>query len=281
MYCDKITFVIFTYNEEARIERAVCNFKDFGKVLVVDNLSTDRTRDIAMAAGVDVLVHKNPGWVEDENTVAVVKAAVTTPWLYWAYSDEIVDTGTMNAMLQTVEAGSHSIVNIARKNYYYGAFCEGAYQNTLNRAFLKDAIDFSGNTIHRFGRVMVASAAIKFLDPSKYFVHHFISNSAKSYLRSLDGYTDIEAAHEALPSPGRLLLRVVKGFLGNYVVRGGRKAGNAGFYLGLQMVYYELLLAMKVYERVHRLTTSTIEDRNNRIRDALLVDLERTRTNAR
>ena len=275
MYCDKITFVLFTYNEEARVERAIRNFRPFGRVLVVDNLSTDRTRDLAVAAGAEVLEHRNPGWVEDEHTVAVVKAALRTPWVYWGYADEIVDRPTMDAMLEVIEAGGHSIVNIARKNYYYGAFTGSAYVNTLNRAFRKDAIDFTGNTIHRFGKETVPASAIKVLDPDRYYVHHFISNTAKAYVRTLDGYTDIEAERARFKAPWKMLLSIAKTYFVNYFLRGGRKAGRPGFYLAAAMAYYQLLLEMKIYEREQGLTTLTIEDRNNAQRDALLAELER------
>ena len=273
-FCDQITFVIFTFNEGARVERAVRNFTRCGRVLVVDNCSSDNTADLAIAAGAQVLRHQNPGWVEDEETVRIVKAAVATPWIYWGYSDEIVDRDTLAALLQVVEEGRHAIVNIARKNYFYGSFTHEAYRNTMNRAFLKDAIDFSGNTIHRFGQPTVPDAMIKALDPDRFFVHHFISNTARSYVGTLDGYTDIEAAHAPFKSPPVMLLAMLKDFLVNYFLRGGRRAGRAGFYLGMAMLYYRLLLTMKVYEREHGLTRGTIEERNNQVRDRLLVDLE-------
>ena len=272
---DKITFVIFTFNEAARVERAVRNFAPYGQVLVVDNCSTDATAELAVAAGARVLRRQNPGWVEDEGTVAAVKAAVSTPWIYWGYSDEIVDRDTMAALHEAIEDGRYSIVNIARKNYFYGRFVADAYRNTMNRAFLKDAIDFTGNTIHDFGRVTVLPERIKALDPDRYFVHHFISNTAKSYMHTLDGYTDIEASHAPFKSPPAMLLEMLKDFVANYFLRGGRRAGRAGFYLAMSMLYYRLLLTMKVYEREQGLTRSSIEDRNNVVRDRLLADLER------
>ena len=275
MFSHQITFVLFMFNEEARIERAVRNFLPFGRVLVVDNHSTDRTVEIARSLGADVLLHKNQGWVEDEHTTTVVKAAVQTPWLYWGFSDEIVDRGTMEAMLAAVEGGKCSIVNIARKNYYYGEFTHDAYRNTQTRAFKKEAVDFRGNVIHSFGKPTVPDSDICYLDPDRHFVHHFISNTAKSYMGSLDRYTDIEAAHSQPMSPLKMLMRMARGFLGHYFLKGGHKAGRAGVYLGLQTSMYTLMLCMKAYERVNDLSTPTIEARNNRIRDRLLQDLER------
>lgn len=274
MFSNKITFVLFMFNEEARIERAVRNFLPFGRVLVVDNHSTDRTVEIARQLGTDVLLHKNMGWVEDEHTTSVIKATVQTPWIYWGFADEIVDRPTMDAMLSAIEGGHCSIVNIARKNYYYGEFCHDAYRNTQHRAFKKEAIDFAGNVIHSFGRATVPESEIVYLDPERYFVHHFISNTAKSYMGSLDRYTDIEARHTPSMAPARMLLRMVRSFVGHYFVKGGRKAGRAGLYLGLQMAFYHLLLSMKSYERERQLDVQSIEARNNVARDRLLKDLD-------
>ncbi len=273
MHFDDVTFVIFAFNEQARIERVVANFKDFGRVLVVDNLSTDRTRELAIANGAQVLEHKNPGWVENEKTVGVVKSAVTTPWIYWAYADEIVDGPTMRAALAAVRAGNVDIVGIVRKNYYYGAFCHEAYASTQNRLFRKDAIDFTGNEIHCFGRATVPESSILVLDPKKYFIHHFISNDAKSYVRTIDSYTEIQASRAALKGCGAMIAHALKGFLANYLLRKGYRAGLPGLFIALQMVYYEFLLNMKAYEIRHGLNVAAIEDKNNAVRDTLLSNL--------
>jgi len=275
MYSDKITFVLFMFNEEARVDRAVRNFIKHGRVLIVDCFSTDRTCEIAISLGAEILKYQNHGWVEDEVTTDLIKATVKTPWIYWGFADEIVDRATMDAMIAAVEGERYAIVNIARKNYYYGEFCHDAYESTQNRAFKKEAIDFKGNRIHSFGKTTVPESAILYLDPNDHWVHHFISNTAKVYNRSLDSYSDIEAADAPLPSPLKMLVRMIGGFVRNYFVRGGRKAGRAGLYLGMQMAFYQLMIAMKAYEREHKLVKETIEDRNNKIRDGLLAELER------
>jgi glycosyltransferase involved in cell wall biosynthesis len=275
MYSEKITFVLFMFNEEARVERAVRNFNKFGRVLIVDCFSTDRTCEMAVALGAEILKYQNHGWVEDEHTTSLIKATVKTPWIYWGFADEIVGRATMDEMISAVEGGKYAIVNIARKNYYYGEFCHAAYRNIQNRAFLKDAIDFKGNRIHHFGKATVPESSILYLDPGKHFVHHFISNTAKVYNRTIDSYSDIEAVDTPLSSPLKLLARMAVGFLKNYYIYGGRKAGMAGFYLGMQQSFYHLMIAMKVHEREHNLVKLTIEERNNEIRDGLLAQLER------
>ena len=126
-YNSPITFVVFTYNEEQRIEWVIKNFSGWGPVLVVDSFSEDRTVEIAKSYGCEVLLHKNHGWVEDNETVTKVKAAVKTAWIYWAFADEMVDESTLAAILKAARSGKFRIVNIIRKNYYYGKFCHNAY----------------------------------------------------------------------------------------------------------------------------------------------------------
>ena len=267
-----ITFVLFTFNEEQRIERVILNFIKYGKVLLVDNESTDRTREIAMKYGCGVLINKNAGWVEDEVTTARVKAAVQSEWIYWGFADEMVGAETMDAILFAVDSGTCDIVNIARKNYYYGKFCHDAFAARTNRIFRKNSIDFTGNKIHLFGRVDPKARIHKL--PLKHYVHHFISNTAKSYLHALDGYTDVESTEDRpVPSMLRLILSGGKMIAGNLLFRGGYKAGTPGFFLVVQMVYYRWLSAMKLYERKALLDRGAIELRNDVFRDQILRSL--------
>jgi glycosyltransferase involved in cell wall biosynthesis len=275
MYSDKITFVLFMFNEEARVERAVRNFNKHGRVLIVDCFSTDRTCELAVALGAEILKYQNHGWVEDEETTSLIKATVKTPWIYWGFADEIVDRATMDKMLTAIESGKYAIVNIARKNYYYGEFCQASYSGIQNRAFQKDAIDFRGNRIHHFGKPTVPESSIAYLDPRKHFVHHFISNTTKVYLRTIDSYTDIEAVDAPVRSSVKLLVRMTAGFMNNYFFRGGRRAGKAGFYFCMLNALYQLMTAMKVHEREFNLVKLTIEEHNNKVRDELLAELER------
>jgi glycosyltransferase involved in cell wall biosynthesis len=267
-----ITFVIFTFNEEQRIERVILNFVRFGRVLLVDNESTDRTLEIAMQYGCDVLINKNAGWVEDELTTARVKAAVQSEWIYWGFADEMVGAETMDAILFAVNSGKCDIVNIARKNYYYGEFCHDAFAARTNRVFRKDSIDFTGNKIHLFGRVD-PKARIHEL-PLEHYVHHFISNTAKSYLHAMDGYTDVESTEDRpVLSMVRLILSGGKMIVGNLLFRRGYQAGTPGYFLVAQMVYYQWLSAMKLYEKQALLDRGAIELKNDVFRDQILQSL--------
>jgi glycosyltransferase involved in cell wall biosynthesis len=275
---DAITFVVFTYNEEKRLEWAIKNFLPWGRLLVVDNYSEDRTVEIAKSYGCEVLLNKNAGWVEDAVTVSRVKAAVQTEWIYWGFADELVSAETLDAIIAAVESGKHSIVNIARKNHYYGKFCYDAFADRLNRIFRKEAIDFSNNTIHLFGTPTVPESSICFLDSKRHYVHHYISYVAKNYCNVMDRYTDTQATGTADRFSGLslwktmffLFARSAKLVVWNLLLRGGYKAGAAGLYLVLENVYYQWLLNMKDYERRNGLSVAEVERLNDADRGKLL-----------
>lgn len=274
MYNEKITFTIFTYNEELRIDRVVRNFLPYGKVLVVDNFSTDRTVEIASTLGAEIFLHKNPGWVEDEDTTTKVLNFIKTPWIYWGYADEMVEIHTLAEIHKIIERGHHKIISIPRKNYYYGKSCGTAYAGRLPRIFQKDAIDFKGNKIHHFGRPTVPDQEILHLDIRKHSVHHFISNTTKSQLNTTDRYTDIDSKTAKYEPMAICLLKIAKTFIGNYFGRGAYKAGTAGLFMSIQTSLYQLLLAMKAFEVHHGITKQEIEARNDIIRDRILSDLK-------
>jgi glycosyltransferase involved in cell wall biosynthesis len=269
----RITFVIFTFNEEKRIERVVRNFVNFGDVLVVDNESTDRTREIAQKHGCDILINKNAGWVEDEVTTARVQAAAKTDWIYWGFADEMVDRAAIEMIIAAVRSDKYDIVNIARKNYYYGTFCHDLSPDRMNRIFRKNAIDFSGNKLHCFGRVVPGTRIHKL--PLKHFVHHFISNTAKSYLHAMDRYTDMENMEDRAPlSLLRLFVSTAKTIILNVLIRRGYRGRTPGCLLMCNIVYYRWLSAMKNYEKRLHLDRDVIELRNDQLRDHILRSLQ-------
>jgi glycosyltransferase involved in cell wall biosynthesis len=271
--CESLTFVIFTYNEERRLPFVIRNLINVGRILIADAHSDDKTVEIARAHGCDVLTRddKDIGYVEHPYIVAQIWAAVQTEWIYWGFADEIADEATLNAIVTAVQSSDYQIVNIARKNYYYGELIDRAFVARTNRVFKKDAIDFSTHRIHHFGRVAVPEEQICYLDPNKYFVHHFISNDAKTYLRTMNNYTDIDAvSFEGSQSGFVLGLKLVKLFTYEYLIRGAYRSGFAGLALVLQMMNYKCLLTMKAYEISHGLNDGGVELLNDKKRTAIL-----------
>lgn len=84
-----LTVFVLTLNEELYIQRCLERLLPWaGEVLVVDSGSTDRTREIAAAAGARVIEQPWLGWVAQHH--AAMDAA-TFDWCFKVDADEVVD----------------------------------------------------------------------------------------------------------------------------------------------------------------------------------------------
>lgn len=267
-----ITFVIFTYNEENRIERVIRNFKDYGNILIADNKSTDRTIEIARNYNCKIFTReKHYVFVENQELVEALYSQVNTDWIYWGFADEMLDKETLIKIQSLISDNKYDIINIDRKNYYYGKFCYNLYHARTNKIFKKHAIDFSNNRIHGMGTPAVREENIYNLN-DKYFVHHFISNNASSYLNTINKYTDseIESNDPSQKSLLYFLFLISRAIIKEYFFNKGYKAGYAGLALTQLMLNYSFIKQMKLYENEKALNTSSIEESNNAYRNTLL-----------
>ena len=267
-----ITFIIFTYNEEKRIERVIKNLRGHGKILIADNKSTDNTLIIAKSYGCDIYIReKTCVYVETAEMMAALKSEVTTDWVYWGFADEMLELKTLNKIDGLITEDEYDVISIDRKNYYWGRFCYDAYASRTNKIFKVDAINFDGNKIHGFGKL--SSDSIRVYDlPSDYYVHHFISNNIESYLNTINRYTNIESTQAILSK--NVFTSVFRVLVGGFVIqlflKGAYKAGYSGLALVCINSFYTIINNLKTIELNIGLNSGGIEKLNNRTRDDIL-----------
>ncbi len=266
-----ITFVILTFNEAARIERVIKNFIGYGNVLLADDNSTDGTLEIARSYGCEILIRtRKYDYIEDEHLINLVCETVKTEWVYWGFADEMLEKETLDQIASIITADKYDIINIDRKNYYYGKFCYNVHHARMNKIFKKKTIDFTDNKIHGFGNPLVHSKRICQL-PDKYFVHHFISYTTYAYLNVINRYTELERPSRRKLSPILLFLYLFqRAFFVHFIKEKGYKAGFAAIALIELHMFYLLVKNMKFYEKQNDLTFTKIENVNNNFRINIL-----------
>jgi glycosyltransferase involved in cell wall biosynthesis len=272
---NNITFVIFTYNEERRIERVIKNFKDYGKILIADNRSTDRTQEIALRFGCDILVRENEYiFVENQELVNLIYSRIDTQWVYWAFADEMVDKPTLDEILKNVNSNKYDVINIDRKNYYYGKFCHDLLHSRTSKVLKKGAIDFRGNEIHSMGKVVVPLSRVCFLS-NKFFVHHFISFTVSDTLNTINRYSEAEvkAKYKHKVSIMYIYYQITKHIIKNYIFSKGYKSAYAGLQAIMMHICEEWVRDIKHYESDNHINMLTIENAYNVERDKILINL--------
>src|SRR3989344_3846470 len=87
-----ITFVLFSFNEEKRIEYIVRNLVPYGEVFVLDGGSTDRTGEIAEKFGAKFVIRPKSEKVhlETQEMLDFAKSLVKTDWIFWSYVDNLL-----------------------------------------------------------------------------------------------------------------------------------------------------------------------------------------------
>ncbi|MCS6098308.1 glycosyltransferase [Shewanella baltica] len=269
---ENITFIIFTYNEEKRIERVIKNLHGHGKILIADNKSTDNTLAIAKSYGCDIYIRdKTCVYVETAEMMAALKQEVTTDWVYWGFADEMLELKTLNEMNRLIVQDNYDVISIDRKNYYWGRFCYDAYASRTNKIFKVDAINFEGNKIHGFGKL--SSDSIRVYDlPSDYFVHHFISNNIESYLNTINRYTNIEASTAIASNyiPFRIVKLISSAIINQFFMKNAYKAGTAGLALVCIQTVYSVINLLKSIEINQNLVDGKIEMLNNMKREEII-----------
>lgn len=127
-----ITVVVLTKNEEANMQRALENIKDFAeRIVVVDSGSTDRTLEIAKEYGADIYSHSWKHYADQFNW-ALKNTDISTTWVYRLDADEVPTPELKAEMLEAAKNNTNSSTNaflIRYKIFFLGKFLKhgGAY----------------------------------------------------------------------------------------------------------------------------------------------------------
>lgn len=275
MVNSNITFVVFTFNEERRIEYVLRCFKDYGKILTVDNYSTDRTVEIAKNYGAEVYFYKNIGWVEDEKEVEFVLNKVITDWIYWGSVDELCPKKLLEKFVEVSNQNKYRIVYAKRENMHYGLENLGLEHAYQVRLFMKGSIDFKGNRIHHFGKIVCLPDEILYLPKTDdYSVYHFSTYNVQKIEIACSKYSDIEAQHNLDNgikfSLIKMSLTPIKMFIKYYIVNGGWKFGLHGLIMTAQYCFFRFNVMAKTWEKENNISLETIEQQYDKLKEEFL-----------
>ena len=278
---DQITFLVFTYNEERRLESYLRCIQGWGRIVIIDNHSTDRTREIAAQYTENIYSFRNPGYIENKETMDFALAKVTTRWAYLGYVDELLPKKLLESLKRVAEEDRYSIVEIYRKNFMYGQEIFNYGKHHL-RMFIPGSVDFTDNIVHKLGRSLVPARQIcKIPASDETSLWHFSSYNTCRLELAHNRYADLEAkqCHEMLGkkfSGLRALWKLVFYFWGTYLGLGGWRGGWPGFFISVQIAYFKFSIEARLWEYDNGLSLDVIEQRYDKLKEHLLAQQEKT-----
>ncbi len=183
-----ISACIISYNEEARIEdclRSLVPVAD--EIVVVDSLSTDRTREIAARYTDRIIKQPFLGHVEQKN-LAVSKAS--HDWILSLDCDERLDERLTESILAVKDRLDEAdAYRMARRTFYVWRWLDHCwYPDYKVRLFNRNTARWGGTNPH--DRVEVQGGNIVTLPGN---ILHYSFDSISDHLKTLDSFTEIGA----------------------------------------------------------------------------------------
>lgn len=272
----QLTFLVFTFNEERRLEHYLRCIQGWGQIIIIDNHSTDRTHEIASRYTERIYTFRNPGYIENKETMDFALSKVTTQWVYLGYVDELLPKPLLGQLTQIVQENRYKIVEIYRKNFMYGQEVFNYGKHHL-RMFVPGAVDFTGNIVHKLGKFLVPSNQIYQVPASdQTSLWHFSSYNTCKLELAHNRYSDMEAKqrYEVLEqkfSGLRALWKLVFYFWGTYLGLGGFRGGWPGLFISIQIAYFKFSIEARLWEYDNDLSLAEIERRYDRLKENLLA----------
>ncbi len=267
-----VSALILTLNEEINISACLDSLSWCDDVVVLDSLSTDRTRAIAVERGARVVQRAFDNWSAHQNW-AVANIEFRHPWVLYLDADERCDAELCNEILQRARPEApEAAFRVRRKDYFMGHWLKHAqlYPSWLVRLFRPRQIRYE----RLVNPVAVVDGPVGEL--AGHIFHYPFSHGVSHWIARHNRYSDLEAIEAAKvreqrsasgsiwsrdPNERRRALKdiffqlparpLVK-FLYYYAWRRGFLDGRAGFTYATLQAIYEYMIACKGLELERR-----------------------------
>lgn len=243
----RLSVVIVTRNEEARIRACLESVAWGDELIVVDAESEDKTASIARELTDQVIVRPWPGYAAQKN-YGLERARGA--WILSLDADEIVSPALRAEMEQVVKHdGPADGYSVPRRNIFWGRWVRhgGLYPDRQVRLFRRGRGRFTERRVHESVHV---DGEVR---PLAGHLEHRSYRDVSDFLARADRYATLAA--EDLLARGRrvhvwdFVLRPLGRFVGMYVLERGFLDGARGFLLAALYAYYVLIRCAKMWER--------------------------------
>jgi len=190
----KLSAIVITHNEESTIKRCLASVAFADEIIVVDSGSTDKTLSIARSAGARVFEHPWGGFGAQKNYGA---QQATAEWVLFIDADEEVTSELKQSIITAV-------ANPAAPDFYWlkittvflGKELRHLYGHNP-RLFRRARGQWTEDFVHEQvetvdgSRIRLGDSLSKLLSSP---LMHYSHDTVKSYLSSMERYTDLDAA---------------------------------------------------------------------------------------
>jgi glycosyltransferase involved in cell wall biosynthesis len=265
-----ISVLILTHNEERNLPRCLESVKWSDDVLVLDSYSTDRTVEIAKAAGIRVIQRTFDDFAGQRN-FGLRHGCLRHEWVLHLDADEVVTPALFDELRQVGQSGEKDAYRLASCLMFRGRWLRHAgmyptYQVRFGRKHRLSFVQVGHGQRETTPLERVGTLAQPLL-------HYSYSKGLDDWFAKHNRYATAEARqafqergerllnwrglftrdamrrHRALKQlTSRMPLRPTLRFVYMYVLRGGWRDGTAGFTYCRLLAFYEYMIVLKLRE---------------------------------
>jgi (heptosyl)LPS beta-1,4-glucosyltransferase len=248
---DRISAVVITKNEAHNVERCLRSLAPVAdEIVVVDDASTDGTRELCERLGARVVTQPWLGYGPQKN---LGNGLATHEYVLSVDADEVVDEALQRSVLAEKRRGLAGSYAVARLNWYYGRFLRHGfeYPDARIRLFPRSAAAWDDRQVHE-GLVFSRRLPTRRLEGH---LLHYAYRTVEEHVAKANRYTTLAAqdayARGVKVSLARVVLSPLVTFLRSYLWKRGFLDGLHGFALAALHANGTLLKYVKLW-RLHR-----------------------------
>jgi glycosyltransferase involved in cell wall biosynthesis len=244
-----LSVYLITKNEAAYLAQVLASCAGADEIIVVDSGSTDKTLEIARAAGARV-IHQD--WLGFARQKDFALRQCTHEWVLNMDGDEILSAGAMPLIRQAIAIGRAVGYRIARDDEFMGESMSASHCRPFLRVYRRDQAAWDlEKTVHEHIEVPGPHPAIPGV-----IIHHKGYDSVTVYMDKLNRYAALKNVmwerRGRTGSALRVLAAFPLAFIKHLLFRRMIFSGARGFVRAMQDAFYVFLAEAMAYERTRR-----------------------------
>jgi glycosyltransferase involved in cell wall biosynthesis len=242
---NKLSVIILTHNDESKIADCMDSVSFADEIIVVDDSSVDRTKELSKHLGARVYEFTETNFAEKRNFGS---KRAKYKWVLYIDSDERVTPELQEQIKDVLKLKKPDFggYRLQRKNFYFGNY-EWPKIEKLERLFDRDAMEGWHGNVHE---TAIVHGNIGELSG---FLNHYTHQNLASMVEKTIDWSKIEAelrynSNHPRMSGWRFFRVMLTAFSDSYIKQQGWKAGTAGLVESIYQAFSMFITYARLWE---------------------------------
>jgi len=239
-----VTSVVLTHNNESTLSRCLESLSWCDEIVVVDDGSTDSTKDIAKKFHAIIFERSLQNDFAAQRNFGLSKAK--GDWILFIDSDEVVTKKLAQEILETIRQTKASGFFVKRTDIFFGTQLQfGETANVRLLRLAKKNLGIWKRSVHEIWNV---TGEIEYLNHPLF---HYPHQTLREFIDDINRYSTLHAQEfykeGKRVSTWEILCFPVGKFIQNYILRQGFRDGTPGAIMAIMMSFHSFLSKGKLF----------------------------------